>query len=1252
MWQNDTDDKSLQEIITIDAEKLAEDILNGKAMHMSIDPLDEYCEDTAPLIEIDFEKPNTCPYVKGLNKVADNAVFYQIGNESITDKLIYLDFENAFNDIDKSTFENSSEGAKKIMAFDSERERNAERLAEIENEMNYFSLSDEYYRTLGNDENITPIHIALKEDFIDIVTSPRLVLENIFNNGLFIRGNHENAKSETELSYQHFVPFDKSSSMGRRNTISFIDKRILEDLNKRLLLDMDLSNIDLNLAKFYAYKGLYFTSSKRVKSGKMALNSETVIVIDDIGFVPDDKNETIETITAIPPKEGEEASNQSYTICNKKLLKSEALNNLYDGEGIICPEYSELINEELGLSESTASYQIRLPFTKGMLHRVDFHKFINEFGHPTKKGYEIIDAFGRKRDLMKAKIILTKSMFKCFEWYSQLFNSKSDKKTDGKSSINQIDPLTYYFAKCIKYDHALYIANTDDYYQGKNLIQLNYQFLNTLCLSNKEYDSLLNIHRETISDPVNYLMNHAEIRLDDTEMAASEKWKDILLKYATKDEAYKGLYAEPLIKENLKKVSTSIRNKMAFGKYIVNGEIRFLSRDLLFFLFHLLNKKDRQSKNSQIIKSEFLTEAVFDMPGNSCNLKSGYHYAILRSPHLSRNEQCALRFENIPENSIRYKYLSHLKGVIMLSHLSVDPLTLGGADFDGDLVKVINNDIIRDSILKNRYDLSGKYKPNKDYARSEALPVININPYKVEFENHYVETLDFDIIANTFSNNIGKLSNLSAKYGKLAYSNKALKYYKKHTPQKLEKTMEALVVAMDSNLMALNLSKKDDKGITFGSRKYKLKDLKRLRKNNIVDVSYEDLPEEYTEALKEICLENLCPSLTIYTGMDIDAPKNNIRPNIEGVFKAFAPLNNTYNYLDNFKYRLENSLIDIDHMPKSIINDNSYQLGKNTYKINYPLSPAGSYFSIDLIPYFFFNESLSKKGRKKPIRLKKHEKISFINEDYDNTRKTKYTKKDKEYSNAEDAIEAYIKLKKDCQTKIQYLNYVIKSERLKKIRIICQAQYNNDIKYDDFLNLYEEFLRFDFDYDKLNSMHSNLAFSDWQFLSDELRPLELRNLLKQYIEPEQTSILECFMKNPHIDMLFNFNNKGYFLLYLMIGHALNTVILSKTRFVIDDIDAQRSDIYIRTYNRLAQIASTTLMDFPNEALISFNTKIDSRLKSQWMKIVEEEKLNPDIIRIITDEKNTKVYNEVYWDSLSTEALESKLQIKKEATDVK
>ena len=85
-----------------------------------------------------------------------------------------------------------------------------------------------------------------------------------------------------------------------------------------------------------------------------------------------------------------------------------------------------MVNEELG-DEIVNSFQIRLPFTKGMLHRVDFHAFLGEFDSDYQEDtYIIKDAFGIDRDLKLANIIMTKSMFKCFKWIKNFCGSEKD----------------------------------------------------------------------------------------------------------------------------------------------------------------------------------------------------------------------------------------------------------------------------------------------------------------------------------------------------------------------------------------------------------------------------------------------------------------------------------------------------------------------------------------------------------------------------------------------------------------------------------------------------------------------------------------------------------------------------------------------------------------------------------------------------------------------------------------------------------
>ena len=80
----------------------------------------------------------------------------------------------------------------------------------------------------------------------------------------------------------HMVAFDKSGSMSRNSRISFIDEDFYEGLNTRLNLGMDFSKISVIESKYYAYRGLYLSSSKRVKHPKFVINPETIVIIKDV----------------------------------------------------------------------------------------------------------------------------------------------------------------------------------------------------------------------------------------------------------------------------------------------------------------------------------------------------------------------------------------------------------------------------------------------------------------------------------------------------------------------------------------------------------------------------------------------------------------------------------------------------------------------------------------------------------------------------------------------------------------------------------------------------------------------------------------------------------------------------------------------------------------------------------------------------------------------------------------------------------
>ncbi|MBR1853382.1 MAG: hypothetical protein IJ794_09620, partial [Lachnospiraceae bacterium] len=147
-------------------------------------------------------------------------------------------------------------------------------------------------------------------------------------------------------------------------------------------------------------------------------------------------------------------------------------------------------------------------------------------------------------------------------------------------------------------------------------------------------------------------------------------------------------------------------------------------------------------------------------------LEADGDYGILRSPHLSRNEQCMLKayipqgyeWDPVPlQTRIYHDYFGHLKGVLMLSYDSAAALTLGGADYDGDLVKLVTEPVINAAIWRSVY---------RDGSRS--LPVVSI-PGTTGMDKPVPRYVDYVTVRNSFSGKVGQISNLAHKAARVYY---------------------------------------------------------------------------------------------------------------------------------------------------------------------------------------------------------------------------------------------------------------------------------------------------------------------------------------------------------------------------------------------------------------------------------------------------------------------------------------------------
>lgn len=674
---------------------------------------------------------------------------YQIGTDDAGNAYIYyyIDFRNPRER--RRFIKNTNDYHDTALFFqlckaigNNDQKRGADALSKVL----FFVDFDRLFENLNDDEeeNDTATYSADDLQPYSRKISREYRLWSMFEHGIHIRYDED-----TVIDY---VPFDKSSSMARKSRISFIDATLLKkrNLNERLNLGLTFQGTNVNRSKFFAYRGLYLTDADRVAFERGRLNPSSLIVIED--FAPK-LRKPLKVLTAKRKAD----DSKEWILSDDQIVE---IGKAFDGEGLISFELADEINSKLGLN-GASSFQIRMPFVKGMLHKVDFHTFLRDTLGDDIRTFIIKDAFGVERDLCKADVVIPDSMFKCMTWL------KAEIKDDAKC-------MDYYFQKYDEYDHGFYVSNTDLSYGKSSYTKLNYQFLNTLELSPKEFVSFVEAQKYFASHPVEYLKKVAgqkkhlqnEEELDEAENNASE----------ASDARQAALLRNPVfaydknIKNYLQGISDGLKMDLACGRFLTQGETRYLSRDLLSFLVHLLNLCSEKDPNKQRVaaKAKEISEALmpnqyFFMPNPKINLSSDQLYPILRSPHLSRNEQCALR-PYLQNADYYYKYFSHLRGIVMVASKSLAPNALAGADFDGDIVKVFEDSIVRKAVLEGAYDkaeVMEKGKKHTQYSRKQGLDLIEIptivpKPRKIT---------DFQVIKDTFSSRVGQISNLSIRLG-------------------------------------------------------------------------------------------------------------------------------------------------------------------------------------------------------------------------------------------------------------------------------------------------------------------------------------------------------------------------------------------------------------------------------------------------------------------------------------------------------
>ena len=550
-----------------------------------------------------------------------------------------------------------------------------------------------------------------------------------------------------------YLAFERSGSMSRQARLSFIREDFYDAVRRRIMMDMTIG--DCQLSKLYAYNGLMLSSGIRI-DGIGIDRPHRVVVIDN----PTRTERNVSVITV------EDDGTQSSTRKYHRVEKKEDIEiTCFDGEGLISKQYARLVDEKLCGKKVHTSFQIRMPYVKGMLHEVDFKDYLDRSGADT-----ITDLWGVEHPIQKVDIILTKSMFKGCGWLNGSGMSWED-----------------YWAVFRKYRHALYITNVSKE-KPEQTTELNYQFLTTVSIQGDEFrpaDLPDGWDHSPETDERNWLTKQTELRYYNLcanpqfrqnyflEKANRVGWwerhqgRDQILAAVLKKNPR--FINEPIYTKRLEDEADKIVERYAVGRLIVAGDNRYLSGDLLDFLNCLPVTKTGTSKKAntfinfrwalELNHQNFFAPGAAYQPGHVCTL--------LRNPHIARNEEMQL-YPLEDSKNLRDQYLGHLTDVVMVGYTSLAAERLGGADYDGDMIKTISDPILNECVKRNIHH--DPPRPRSIFSRSHNLPLLMIPTVQPQIRSADDWEARFETVRSTFSSRVGQICNAALDRSIIAYN--------------------------------------------------------------------------------------------------------------------------------------------------------------------------------------------------------------------------------------------------------------------------------------------------------------------------------------------------------------------------------------------------------------------------------------------------------------------------------------------------
>ena len=554
---------------------------------------------------------------------------------------------------------------------------------------------------------------------------------------------------------RRYLAFERSNSMSRQSKLSFLREDVYHHVRRRIQMDMTIG--DCQLSKLYAYNGLMLSSGVRLDGINIDKPHRVIVVDNPVVTARDVPVITVED-------DGTQDSTRKYHRVERRM---DVPITCFDGEGLISKRYAKVVDRAFCGGTVHTSFQIRLPYIKGMVHQVNFHWILDLCGQKT-----ITDIWGQEHKIKDVDIILTKSMFKGFGWL----------KDSGMTWEDYWDAFR-------RYRHALYITNVSKV-KPETHTELNYQFLNTISIREDEFrprDLPDGWEHSPEEDSRNWLTKQTEVayynfrankdfqqeyflkRMNRWGILPFRKNRDHLLVEILRKNPR--MIGEPIYQQELDARAEQILKNYALGRLIVAGDNRFLSGDLLDFVSFLLEsvpKKKGDKAYYEITKSFRFAVSAFYAPGAAYS--HGETCTLLRNPHIARNEELQLSFYDAKKEKRQYRhtFFHHLTDLVMVDSTMLAAERLGGADYDGDMIKTIADPILNECVRRN-YEAS-RHAADDALSNEANIPLLMIPSAKPLIRNADDWEARFEVVRGTFSSRVGQICNAALDRSIIAYN--------------------------------------------------------------------------------------------------------------------------------------------------------------------------------------------------------------------------------------------------------------------------------------------------------------------------------------------------------------------------------------------------------------------------------------------------------------------------------------------------